>query len=184
MLECAHIIEHATPNSLVLMDEVGRGTSTFDGQALAYAIAKQIATKNLSYCVFATHYFELADLVHECQNVANIHVVAKKQGSELVFLYNIRQGFAEKSFGIEVAKLAGMNLGVIALARKKLIELEQHNLQNQQQNNTVFDDNFDIQAQQNRLIKEIQALPIEQMTPLDALEKLQELQEIFKKETV
>lgn len=124
MLETANILRYATKNSFVIVDEIGRGTSTFDGIALAYAIATYLINKNNCFCLFATHYLELADLVKQHNQVSNVHLTAKEQEGNLIFLYTIKEGAASKSFGLQVAKLAGIPEQVINLAEKKLLELE------------------------------------------------------------
>lgn len=124
MSETAYILHHATPQSLVLMDEVGRGTSTFDGLALANAIAEHLLQKNQSLTLFATHYFELTRLPEKYEGVFNRHLSALEQGQDIVFLHNVQDGAAEKSYGIAVAKLAGLPPRALKAARKHLQDLE------------------------------------------------------------
>ena len=124
MSETAYILHHATEKSLVLMDEVGRGTSTFDGLALANAIAEHLLQKNQSLTLFATHYFELTRLPEKYDGVFNRHLSALEQGQDIVFLHNVQDGAAEKSYGIAVAKLAGLPPRVLKAARKHLHDLE------------------------------------------------------------
>lgn len=125
MTEAANILHYATENSLVLIDEIGRGTSTFDGLALAWSIAKRLALHNKCYTLFATHYFELSKLPDQIQTADNLHFAAVEQGDELVFLHQVQPGPAEKSFGLQVAKLAGIPVDVITAAKHKLLELEE-----------------------------------------------------------
>ncbi len=124
MLETANILQYATKESLVIIDEIGRGTSTFDGISLAYAIAKYLINKNNCFCLFATHFLELADLSKQHLQISNIHVTAIEQEGNLVFLYTVKEGSAAKSFGLQVAKLAGIPEEVIITAKAKLLELE------------------------------------------------------------
>ena len=124
MSETAYILHHATAQSLVLMDEVGRGTSTFDGLALAQAIAEHLISKNQSLTLFATHYFELTRLPENHPSAFNMHLSALEQGQDIVFLHQIEAGPAEKSYGIAVAKLAGIPSRTLNAARKHLTALE------------------------------------------------------------
>jgi DNA mismatch repair protein MutS len=124
MTETANILNNATDKSLVLMDEVGRGTSTFDGLSLAWACAAFIATKIRAFTLFATHYFELTSLAGEAPGVANVHVEAVEHGDRLVFLHSVKEGPANQSYGLQVAALAGIPKSVTAQARRYLTELE------------------------------------------------------------
>jgi DNA mismatch repair protein MutS len=124
MTETANILNNATAGSLVLMDEVGRGTSTFDGLSLAWACAAFIATKIRSFTLFATHYFELTSLAGEAPGVVNVHVEAVEHGDRLVFLHSVKEGPANQSYGLQVAALAGIPKSVTAQARRYLTELE------------------------------------------------------------
>ncbi len=124
MTETANILHNATERSLVLMDEVGRGTSTFDGLSLAWACAVQLAEKVKAFTLFATHYFELTSLPDKTAGVANVHLDATEYNDDLVFLHSIQEGPASQSYGIQVAKLAGIPSEVITLARQELASLE------------------------------------------------------------
>jgi DNA mismatch repair protein MutS len=124
MTETANILNNATANSLVLMDEIGRGTSTFDGLSLAYAAADHMARRTRAFTLFATHYFELTALADRCPGVANAHLDATEHADGLVFLHAVRSGPANKSYGLQVARLAGVPRDVIAAARRYLSELE------------------------------------------------------------
>ena len=124
MTETANILNNATAKSLVLMDEVGRGTSTFDGLSLAWACAAFIAAKIRAFTLFATHYFELTSLACEAPGVANVHVEAVEHGDTLVFLHSVKNGPANQSYGLQVAALAGIPKSVTAQARRYLTELE------------------------------------------------------------
>lgn len=125
MTEAAAILHHATDKSLVLMDEIGRGTSTFDGMALAFAILRHLVEKNASLTLFATHYFELTRLAHEYPMLANVHLDAVEHNDRIVFLHALEEGPANQSYGIQVAALAGIPAAVVRAAKKQLRELEQ-----------------------------------------------------------
>lgn len=124
MTETANILRHATSHSLVLMDEIGRGTSTFDGLSLAWACAEWLATEIKAFCFFATHYFELTELANTHATIQNIHLKALFQEDNIIFLYTIEPGPTYKSYGLEVAKLAGIPDAVVQKARLKLAVLE------------------------------------------------------------
>jgi len=130
MSETSYILHHATDRSLVLMDEIGRGTSTYDGLALAEACARHLAHNNRAYTLFATHYFELTALAEPGNGIANVHLDAvehhdKNGGEQLVFMHAVKDGPADRSFGLQVAALAGLPKSVVKQARGRLIELEQ-----------------------------------------------------------
>jgi DNA mismatch repair protein MutS len=124
MTETANILHNASAHSLVLMDEIGRGTSTFDGLSLAWAVARDLAMRVRAYTLFATHYFELTALAQEIESCANVHLDATEHGDELIFLHAVKDGPANRSFGLAVAQLAGVPRNVIAKAREYLQELE------------------------------------------------------------
>ncbi|BFI95472.1 MAG: DNA mismatch repair protein MutS [Rhodanobacter sp.] len=124
MSETANILHNATAHSLVLMDEVGRGTSTYDGLALARAAAVHLAAASRAFTLFATHYFELTELAGEYPGIANVHLDAVEYGDQLVFMHAVKDGPANRSFGLQVAALAGLPKAVIADARRTLAELE------------------------------------------------------------
>ena len=125
MLEAAQILHSATPQSLVLMDEIGRGTSTFDGLALAASIATQLHDRTQAYTLFATHYFELTEFPATHHAAVNVHVSAAESGRDIVFLHELQAGPASRSYGIQVARLAGMPAAVLNQARHTLDALEQ-----------------------------------------------------------
>ncbi|MDH5480602.1 MAG: DNA mismatch repair protein MutS, partial [Nitrosomonas sp.] len=133
MTETANILHNATAQSLVLMDEVGRGTSTFDGLALAFAIARHLAIKNQSYTLFATHYFELTRLAEEFQQIHNVHLDAVEYKNRIVFLHKVAEGPASQSYGLQVAALAGVPENVIKIARENLVRLEQNSMEKKTQ---------------------------------------------------
>ncbi|MEW5837766.1 MAG: DNA mismatch repair protein MutS [Pseudomonadota bacterium] len=127
MTETAHILHHATAQSLVLMDEIGRGTSTFDGLSLAWAVAEKLAEIG-AYTLFATHYFELTRLPESLPNARNAHLAAVEHGERIVFLHSVQDGPASQSYGLQVAALAGVPKKVIQSARKHLRQLESESI--------------------------------------------------------
>jgi DNA mismatch repair protein MutS len=124
MTETANILHNASAHSLVLMDEIGRGTSTFDGLSLAYAVARHMAEQLRACTLFATHYFELTSLADEIDGCANVHLDATEHGDSLIFLHAVKDGPANRSFGLQVAQLAGVPREVIAQARRYMAQLE------------------------------------------------------------
>jgi DNA mismatch repair protein MutS len=131
MTETANILNNATASSLVLMDEIGRGTSTFDGLSLAWAAAEHMARRVRAFTLFATHYFELTALADQAAGVGNVHLDATEHGESLVFLHAVKPGPASRSYGLQVARLAGVPREVVAAARRYLTTLEKrdHDLQ-------------------------------------------------------
>ncbi|MER2494103.1 DNA mismatch repair protein MutS [Catenovulum sediminis] len=124
MTETANILNNATEHSLILMDEIGRGTSTYDGLSLAWACAENLAHKIKAYTLFATHYFEMTQLSEQIESVANVHLDAVEHGDSITFMHAVQEGAANRSFGLQVAALAGVPKPVIHQARRKLAELE------------------------------------------------------------
>ncbi|TPE50925.1 DNA mismatch repair protein MutS [Maribrevibacterium harenarium] len=125
MTETANILNNATRHSLVLMDEVGRGTSTFDGLSLAWAAVEQLATQTKAYVLFATHYFELTALADSLPTAANVHLSATEYEDDIVFMHQVHEGPASQSYGLQVAQLAGVPRSVVVAAKAKLQQLEQ-----------------------------------------------------------
>ncbi len=124
MTEAANILNNATRDSLVLMDEIGRGTSTYDGLSLAWACARRLGREIGAFTLFATHYFELTALAEELPACANVHLDATEHGDRLVFLHAVKEGPASQSYGLQVARLAGVPRSVVEAARAYLAELE------------------------------------------------------------
>jgi len=173
MTEAANILNNATADSLVLMDEIGRGTSTFDGLSLAWACAHHMAVNNKSYTLFATHYFELTALPDEMAGITNVHIDAVEHGDKIVFLHNVKPGPANQSYGLQVAQLAGVPASAIALARKKLVELEQHSVE-------LHQDSGQLEMFSNRehpVIDRLKDLSLDNLTPREALDILYQLQQ-------
>ena len=180
MQETANILHNASPRSLVLMDEIGRGTSTFDGLSLAWACAVELATRIRAFTLFATHYFELTTLPGEYPGIVNVHLDAVEHGDGIVFLHALREGPANQSYGLQVAALAGVPEKVIALARGRLRELEQaaqRHAQAESNQLSLFQQPAPIDPIQARdpLRERLAALDPDQLTPRQALEALYEL---------
>ena len=189
MTETANILHNATDKSLVLLDEIGRGTSTFDGLSLAWAVAKQLLEKNKSYTLFATHYFELTRIVDEFKHAANVHLDAvehaNKNGKQIVFLHKVEAGAAHMSYGIQVAQLAGIPKSVVAAAKRKLTQLENNQL-NQNSQNTNQPDMFAAQIEmaevpQNPFLEALEAIQPDDLTPKQALEFLYQIKALADK---
>src|SRR5690606_33714839 len=152
MTETANILHNSTAHSLVLMDEVGRGTSTFDGLSLAWACAEYLARESRALTLFATHYFELTALPAEQPTVANVHLTATEHGDAIVFLHSVHEGPASQSYGLQVAQLAGVPHSVIKQARAKLSQLEQQELsQLEQQKQSQLEQQEPSQLEQQEL---------------------------------
>ena len=182
MTETANILHNATDKSLVLLDEIGRGTSTFDGLSLAWAVAKQLLEKNQSYTLFATHYFELTRIVDDFKHAANVHLDAVehdgKNGKGIVFLHKVEAGAAHMSYGIQVAQLAGIPKSVVAAAKRKLTQLENSQLaKNANQPDMFVVDIEPVEAPQHPILAELETIQPDDLTPKQALELLYKLKE-------
>jgi DNA mismatch repair protein MutS len=179
MTETANILNSATRSSLVLMDEVGRGTSTFDGLSLAWAAARQIAQRIGAFTLFATHYFELTSLPDELPACRNVHLDATEHGRELVFLHAVKPGPASQSYGLHVAELAGVPRDVVDRAREYLLRLERHQqtmLPATPQAELKFEpEPAAATAEQRAVIERLASLEVDNLTPRAALDLLYEL---------
>lgn len=179
MQETANILHNATERSLVLMDEIGRGTSTFDGLSLAWACAVELATRIRAYTLFATHYFELTTLPDEHPGIVNVHLDAVEHGDGIVFLHAVREGPANQSYGLQVAALAGVPRKVIELARRRLRELEQaaqRHAQAESNQLSLFQQPGESPAvPDDPLRKHLDTLDPDQLSPRQALDALYEL---------
>ncbi|QJQ95086.1 MULTISPECIES: DNA mismatch repair protein MutS [Halomonadaceae] len=179
MTETANILHNATDLSLVLMDEIGRGTSTFDGLSLAWASAEHL-TRTRAFTLFATHYFEMTALPEQAEGVANVHLTAAEHRDGIVFMHRVEEGPASQSYGLQVAQLAGVPQGVIARAREKLAQLEQHEVDHGRPSiSTAPADGYATPIQNDLfataphpLIEELSALSMDELTPRQALELL------------
>lgn len=196
MSETAYILHHATEQSLVLMDEVGRGTSTFDGLAIAHAVAGHLLQKNKSFSLFATHYFELTKLPEAHATAVNMHLSALEQGQDIVFLHHIEPGPAGKSYGIAVAKLAGLPNRALKAAQKHLNDLENQAAANRSQldifstmpsENGAEEEEKEQEIepvnnlQANELAEALAQIQPDNLTPREALDALYRLKEICAK---
>ncbi len=172
MTETANILHHATPNSLVLMDEIGRGTSTYDGMSLARACAEYLARHCRAFTLFATHYFELTALAEAIEGIANVHLEVAEHDEKLIFLHTVREGAADRSYGLQVAALAGVPPAVIARAREHLQTLEGQRLAPAPaQQLTLFE------APPHPLLQRLRELDPDALSPRQALELLYRLHE-------
>lgn len=200
MTETANILHHASENSLILMDEVGRGTSTFDGLALAWAIAEHIAENVKGYCLFATHYFELTTLSEQFNNTVNVHLDAIEHQDSIVFLHQVQEGPASQSYGLQVAALAGVPQPVIQLAQERLRELENQVVNQKIEaagSNSVAKpqtetgapvQQFDMFSAQpdpvlEKLKQQLEEIDANNLTPRQALDAIYDLQAALKKES-
>jgi len=185
MQETANILHAATSRSLVILDEIGRGTATFDGLSLAWAVAEFLATspKARPKTIFATHYHELTDLADSIHGVVNYHVVVREYKDEIVFLRKVVPGRSDRSYGIQVARLAGLPGSVVDRAREILQNLEQDELSRggrpsiseagkSQQQLGLFQQPS---AEEHPVLKALRAADVDALTPLDALNLLAQL---------
>ena len=192
MIETANILNNATPRSLVLLDEIGRGTSTFDGLSLAWSIVEYIHNNPQLRCktLFATHYHELTELENLLSGVKNYNVIVKEWNDEIIFLRKIEKGNADQSYGIQVARLAGIPYKVILRAKQILLNLEEHEIspqgltakaKKQLSNATsqldIFDAIFEKVEKKNEILNEIKGLDVENLTPIQAIQILADLKE-------
>ncbi|MGZ8155343.1 MAG: DNA mismatch repair protein MutS [Burkholderiales bacterium] len=178
MTEAAYILHHATPESLVLMDEIGRGTSTYDGLALAWSIARHLADKCRCHTLFATHYFELTALASEFKQVANVHLDAVEHKDRIVFLHAVEEGPANRSYGLQVAQLAGVPGSVIRAARRRLVELEEQGLRASPQRDLFATDAPEPeQPSQHPALELLRSADPDSLTPRDALELVYRLRQ-------
>ncbi len=179
MTETANILHNATEKSLVLLDEIGRGTSTFDGLSLAWAVAKQLLEKNKSLTLFATHYFELTRIVDEFKQAANVHLDAAEHGKGIVFLHKVEEGAANQSYGIQVAQLAGIPKSVVASAKRKLIQLENNQAAQSEHQPDMFAVEVGSEVTVNHpLVEALESVLPDDLTPKQALELLYKLKDM------
>ena len=178
MTESANILHNARASSLVLMDEIGRGTSTFDGLALAWAIGRFLLEKNRALTLFATHYFELTRLALDYKTAANVHLDAVEQKDSIVFLHAVEEGPADRSYGLQVASLAGVPKPVIRQARKILETLERQSLERGGQDDLFAKPTEDKAPEKDELRDALQAINPDELTPREALELLYRLKKL------
>ena len=181
MMETANILHNATENSLVLMDEIGRGTSTFDGLSLAWACGYHLAEKVKAFTLFATHYFELTSLPETVSGTINVHLDATEHKDSIVFLHSVQEGPASQSYGLQVAKLAGIPKEVVMLAKNELQRLEHKTLSQEeksnQKNKTPQTDLF-ATNQLSELDLMMENIEPDELSPKDALEALYKLKHL------
>ncbi len=181
MTEAAAILHHATPNSLVLMDEIGRGTSTFDGMALAFSILRHLIEKNRCLTLFATHYFEMTRLSHEYSELANVHLDAVEHNDRIVFMHSVEEGPANQSYGIQVAALAGIPNAVVRAARKQLREFEQRATVDPLQPDLFAQSRQEPEeAELHPALEQLSAIDPDSLTPREALDALYALKNLLK----
>lgn len=187
MKEMATILKYKTRRSLLILDEIGRGTSTYDGLSIAWAVIEKIAGKNSDGCrtLFATHYHELVDLEQQIEGIVNYHVAVEEQGKDIIFLHKIVRGGSDDSYGIEVAKLAGVPADVVARSREILKILEEANsgknklrirrqVKQMEGQQDLFNSSLSLR-EYDEIIDELQGMDVQSMTPLDALNKLYDM---------
>ena len=179
MVETAAILNQATPRSLVILDEIGRGTSTYDGLSIARSVIEHLHNDPRLGCktLFATHYHELTQLAGSLPGVRNFSVAVAEEGSDVVFLHRIMPGGADKSYGVHVARLAGLPPGVVNRAWEVLSHLESNSEQGRSRKAASPSQQLALFSPGAELVDEVRAMDISNMTPLDALNKLYELQE-------
>jgi len=179
MTETANILHNATAHSLVLLDEIGRGTSTYDGLSLAWACAEQIALKVKALTLFATHYFELTRLADELAGCINVHLDAVEHGDSLVFLHKVKPGTVNKSYGLQVASLAGVPREVVNRAKQKLQQLE-NNLSDENLlevvKNSPATTEADTESPLAAILKDTQP---DELSPRDALDLIYQLKKLL-----
>lgn len=198
MLEIANILNSATAKSLIILDETGRGTSTYDGMSIAWAVCEYILSTRIgAKTLFATHYHHLTAIENQFKGVKNYHIAVRQAGDDIVFLRKIVEGASDRSYGIEVAKLAGLPKQVIERAREVLFKIENEGASADIENNRLLSDKYERQnmkksrqravsepgyvqmrlaAPENVVVDELRGINIEGMTPVEALNKLYELQ--------
>jgi len=180
MSEAANILNNATQHSLVLMDEIGRGTSTFDGLSLAWACAEKLVRDLGAYTLFATHYFELTELPRLYDKAINVHLDAIEHGDKIVFLHQLKLGAASQSYGLQVAKLAGVPNDVIKAAKNKLQHLEVNRVESTDGTEPQAD-LFKQAVPTSAVEQYLDLIDPDELTPKQAQEKLYQLVALLKK---
>ncbi|MBU2869639.1 DNA mismatch repair protein MutS [Colwellia sp. E2M01] len=180
MTETANILHNATDKSLVLLDEIGRGTSTYDGLSLAWACAEMLALKTKAFTLFATHYFEMTLLVEQIESLANVHLDAVEHDDNIVFMHAVQEGAASKSFGLQVAQLAGVPKTVIKRAKQRLSELEQQQAPTILTSTPLQADIFsepNIPTDEHPALTTLKDIDVNDLSPREALELMYSLKE-------
>jgi DNA mismatch repair protein MutS len=179
MTETANILHNATNKSLVLLDEIGRGTSTYDGLSLAWACAEMLAIKTKAFTLFASHYFELTLLAEQIDTLANVHLDAVEHGDSIVFMHTVQEGAASKSFGLQVAQLAGVPKSVIQRAKQRLHELESMQTPSIMNNEPQAFEQLSLMETNHPVIDELSATEINDLSPKMALDLLYKLKDLL-----
>ncbi|MCK4484518.1 MAG: DNA mismatch repair protein MutS, partial [Candidatus Thorarchaeota archaeon] len=183
MIETANILNSATDRSLVILDEIGRGTSTFDGMALAWAVAEQIVLMR-TRTLFATHFHHLTSMASMYHGVKNVHTLAKESGDTIVFLHKVVPGGTDKSYGVHVASLAGVPDAVVKRAKQLLIRLEKENIVDlgdvSDEPVETLQTSLEALTIDDPIVDQIKHMELERITPLDALNELKEMQDKIK----
>ncbi len=177
MTETANILHNATDKSLVLLDEIGRGTSTYDGLSLAWACAEMLALQTKAFTLFASHYFELTQLAEQIDLVANVHLDAMEHKDNIIFMHAVQEGAASKSFGLQVAQLAGVPKAVIQRAKQRLTELENNHSPSILPSNTDTFEQLPLIEQNHPVVDILQATDVNDLSPRQALELLFQLKD-------
>ncbi|PCI55202.1 MAG: DNA mismatch repair protein MutS [Gammaproteobacteria bacterium] len=175
MTETANILHNATDRSLVLLDEIGRGTSTYDGLSLAWACAEMLALKTQAFTLFATHYFELTLLADQITTLANVHLDAMEHNDNIIFMHAIQEGAASKSFGLQVAQLAGVPKTVISRAKQRLAELESKQAPSILPEQSSSFEQLTLVADDHPALESLRNIEVNDITPKQALDLLFEL---------
>jgi len=192
MSETAHIMRHATPKSMVLLDEIGRGTSTFDGLSIAWAVAEFLHDNVGAKTLFATHYHELTDLALTKNRVSNIHIAVKEWGGKVIFLRKIVKGGVSRSYGIQVARLAGIPVSIVERAKEILSNLESGEIESgaprlakpsKRTSNqfSLFDPTTSVNKEAEAVVELLNKIDPDSVTPIEALTILNELKKNIKK---
>ncbi len=180
MTETASILHNASNRSLVLMDEIGRGTSTYDGLSIAWACAQYLVTEVRALTMFATHYFELTKLPEQSDASINVHLNAKEHKDQIVFMHKVLEGAASKSYGLQVAKLAGIPHSVLENAKAQLTKLETQNLDTGNNLSSELQSQLSFESESDSKLKKIlQKTSPDELTPKQALELIYELKKLF-----
>jgi len=189
MTEMANILRNASANSLVLVDEIGRGTSTYDGLSLAWACAVDLAERINAYSLFATHYFEVTDLAEQLDTVENVHLDAVEHGQDIVFMYHVKAGPANQSYGIQVARLAGLPNDVLSAAQSKLALLEAQAFEvspssplkapHPQQTLDLSQANIETNKKSGAVLNELNAIDADDLSARDALNLIYKLKNLL-----
>jgi DNA mismatch repair protein MutS len=179
MIETANILNNATEKSLVILDEIGRGTSTYDGMALAWAVAERIIQMK-SRAMFATHFHQLTEMASTHHGVKNVHTLARESGDTIVFLHKVVDGGTDKSYGVQVAALAGIPDEVVKRARSMLARLEKESaidIGDRGESYEPVQTSLEALTIDDPIVEQLRHMDLERTTPLDALVKLKELQD-------